>query len=646
MEEQLRSLRMLCERLQDTSRRAHSHATKLKEHADTMYCRVENAERSAGQEDPDFDECLSDDVAEARDLVQSAMEALGSCQALLGPPRPDAESPRADVASPPPSRSAEVQHVDQQDNSELHPRQQQRFPPPGLRTDRTNNQPATHPTGCTTPARPAVSSGGAAAPNASPAAAGSGTDASAPATGAAAAAAAGQPENGEVRGSDSGASASAASASAAAAVAAAAAAAAAASASAAFRAVAAPGAFGVPMSEEVRSVGSRAASVLQQLRPPLPAVFPLVPPPRVAPPHFPVFRPPGYAHPHLAPLGSAPGPAGLGSDADGVSSSGSEDSEVTGSPRLAAAAGGGAGVPGPSLPLLLGRGNNTVNHPPNITGSLDERGSTWEEELFALLGHSPPRYFAPPPALPPAPALPTPAGGSGGGSGVGSGGGSGGGTKRSAAVAAVAAAVGAGGGGGGAGGGGGGGGGSGSGSGGGNGGGSGGGTKRSAAAAAAAVAAAGSGAGGAGVGPGGVDGGTEDDGDDGTVLHKRQRMPRTPSAPEMPMDGWEWRKYGQKVTLGQTYPRSYFRCVHKYDDPSLRPCPAKKWAERCNDNPFNWRIKNFGEHNHPKPPPRPVTITIIHDGPVDGAAADPAPAAAAAAATTALPALAAAFEAP
>ncbi|CAI5525739.1 unnamed protein product, partial [Closterium sp. Naga37s-1] len=69
--------------------------------------------------------------------------------------------------------------------------------------------------------------------------------------------------------------------------------------------------------------------------------------------------------------------------------------------------------------------------------------------------------------------------------------------------------------------------------------------------------------------------------------------------------------------------RSYFRCAHKTT--GSHPCPAKKWAERCNDNPFNWRIKYVGEHNHSKPPPRPVTITIIHDGPVDGTAALPAP---------------------
>ncbi|CAI5462225.1 unnamed protein product [Closterium sp. Yama58-4] len=100
---------------------------------------------------------------------------------------------------------------------------------------------------------------------------------------------------------------------------------------------------------------------------------------------------------------------------------------------------------------------------------------------------------------------------------------------------------------------------------------------------------------------------------DGQALipHKRQRAPAKPAGSEIPPDGWEWRKYGQKATLGQLYPRSYFRCAFRGGGP---PCMAKKWAERCNENPSNWRIKYMSEHNHAKPPPRPVTITIVHDG--------------------------------
>ncbi|CAI6004554.1 unnamed protein product [Closterium sp. NIES-65] len=52
----------------------------------------------------------------------------------------------------------------------------------------------------------------------------------------------------------------------------------------------------------------------------------------------------------------------------------------------------------------------------------------------------------------------------------------------------------------------------------------------------------------------------EEDPDGQTLIpHKRQRAPAKPSASEIPPDGWEWRKYGQKATLGQLYPRSYFR---------------------------------------------------------------------------------------
>ena len=62
-------------------------------------------------------------------------------------------------------------------------------------------------------------------------------------------------------------------------------------------------------------------------------------------------------------------------------------------------------------------------------------------------------------------------------------------------------------------------------------------------------------------------------------------------------------------------PRNYYRCSHYYHKTAGPRCPAKKWAERCNENPSNWRVKYVSEHNHPKPPPRPVTITIISDAP-------------------------------
>ena len=32
---------------------------------------------------------------------------------------------------------------------------------------------------------------------------------------------------------------------------------------------------------------------------------------------------------------------------------------------------------------------------------------------------------------------------------------------------------------------------------------------------------------------------------------------------DMPLDGWEWRKYGQKTTLGQKYPRYAHALPHR-----------------------------------------------------------------------------------
>ncbi|XP_078430105.1 putative WRKY transcription factor 26 isoform X2 [Wolffia australiana] len=60
-------------------------------------------------------------------------------------------------------------------------------------------------------------------------------------------------------------------------------------------------------------------------------------------------------------------------------------------------------------------------------------------------------------------------------------------------------------------------------------------------------------------------------------------------------DGYNWRKYGQKLVKGSEFPRSYYKCTHTN-------CPVKKILERA----FNGQIADViyrGEHNHPKPLP-------------------------------------------
>ncbi|CAH8368920.1 unnamed protein product [Eruca vesicaria subsp. sativa] len=58
-------------------------------------------------------------------------------------------------------------------------------------------------------------------------------------------------------------------------------------------------------------------------------------------------------------------------------------------------------------------------------------------------------------------------------------------------------------------------------------------------------------------------------------------------------DGYNWRKYGQKLVKGNEFVRSYYRCTHPN-------CKAKKQLERSPGGQVVDTVY-FGEHDHPKP---------------------------------------------
>ncbi|XP_052178196.1 WRKY transcription factor 1 isoform X2 [Diospyros lotus] len=86
-----------------------------------------------------------------------------------------------------------------------------------------------------------------------------------------------------------------------------------------------------------------------------------------------------------------------------------------------------------------------------------------------------------------------------------------------------------------------------------------------------------------------------------TGPHKLQRDQegRTPSRipDKASHDGYNWRKYGQKLVKGNEFIRSYYRCTHPN-------CPAKRRVERSQGGVIVDNIY-LGKHEHPKPQASP-----------------------------------------
>ncbi|KAG6467149.1 probable WRKY transcription factor 4 [Zingiber officinale] len=87
--------------------------------------------------------------------------------------------------------------------------------------------------------------------------------------------------------------------------------------------------------------------------------------------------------------------------------------------------------------------------------------------------------------------------------------------------------------------------------------------------------------------------------EEGSQTFNQKSQPNTTVVGKPSHDGYNWRKYGQKVVKGSEYPRSYYKCTHP-------KCPVKKKVERSVDGQVT-EITYKGQHNHELPIPNKHT---------------------------------------
>lgn len=69
---------------------------------------------------------------------------------------------------------------------------------------------------------------------------------------------------------------------------------------------------------------------------------------------------------------------------------------------------------------------------------------------------------------------------------------------------------------------------------------------------------------------------------------------QAPTESDVSADGFRWRKYGQKVVKGNSYPRCYYRCTSP-------KCSVRKYVERASGDTRSFVTTYEGKHNHDKP---------------------------------------------